>query len=238
MKKRKFDTDKIFWGLCFLAGAAALVASKMGYWPSVSILSILLTILFIWMLIKGICHVNFAEILFSIAFLACIYDEPLGITSLTPWTVLGAALLGSIGLSLIFPKAHGWHIHNHSECQPDIIDIPDDQVIQFENSFGSSIKYINSEDFLKAHLKSSFGEMKVYFDNAIIKQQTAQVKIEVSFGNMVLYIPKTWKIIDNTSVSFGAVDIKNPQTCEYQEGNPTLYLTGDVSFGGAEVYYI
>ena len=46
-------------------------------------------------LFKGIRNVNFWEILFSIAFICIIYDDQLGITALTPWTVLGAALLGS-----------------------------------------------------------------------------------------------------------------------------------------------
>lgn len=55
-------------------------------------------------LFNGIRNVNFWEILFSIAFICIIYDDWLGITALTPWTVLGAALLGSIGLSLIFKK--------------------------------------------------------------------------------------------------------------------------------------
>lgn len=238
MSQRHFNADKIFWGLCFLAGAAALILSKMGLWPSLSLFSILLTILFVWMLIKGLVHVNFGEILFSLAFLACIYDEPLGITALTPWTVLGAALLGSIGLSLLFPKKHHWHIHNAPVDNPEIIDIPDSETIRFDNSFGATIKYINSEDFVKADLETSFGEMKVYFDNAIIQHQTAQVKIEVSFGNMILYIPKTWKVIDNVGVSFGSVQVKNGDQCQYQEGNPTLYLIGEVSFGGAEIYYV
>lgn len=238
MNNRHFKADKIFWGLCFLAGAAALIVSKMGSWPTLSLFSIVLTILFVWLLIKGLVSRSFGEILFSIAFLACLYDESLGITELTPWTVLGAALLGSIGLNLLFPKKHHWHIHNHPTHTPEIVDIPDDQVIHFENSFGSTIKYINSENLVKARLETSFGEMKVYFDNAMIQQESAQVSVEVSFGNMVLYVPKTWKVIDNTSVSFGAVHIKNPDNCQYQEGNPTLYLVGDVSFAGTEIYYI
>lgn len=64
--------------------------------------SIILTVFFLWLFVEGIRNVNFWEILFSIAFICIIYDEPLGITALTPWTVLGAAFLGSIGLSLIF----------------------------------------------------------------------------------------------------------------------------------------
>lgn len=230
--------DKIFWGLCFLAGAVVLIASHLGYWPTVSLISIFLTILFIWMLVKGLAHLNFGEILFSIALLACIYDEPLGITELTPWPVLGAALLGTIGLDMIFPKTRHWHFRSTPKKDPHIIDVPDDKVIYFENAFGSSIKYINSEDFAKAHLETSFGEMKVYFDNAVIQQGSAQVYLEVSFGNMVLYVPKTWQVVDNTSVSFGALQIKNQEQCQYQDGSPTLYLTGEVSFGNASVFYV
>lgn len=241
MNNRRFNADKIFWGLCFLAGAVVLIASNSDYlnnWPNISFFQVIVTILFIWMLIKGLVHLDFGEILFSIAFLACIYDEELGITNLTPWPVLGAALLGTIGLGMIFPKKHHWHVHSQPKVTPDVIDVPDDKVIHFENSFGSSIKYINSEDFMKAHLESSFGEMKVYFDNAVIRQGSAQVVIEVSFGNMVLYVPKTWQIIDNTTVSFGSLHVKNPDQCQYQEGNPTLYLSGEVSFGGTEIYYV
>lgn len=241
MKNRNFNADKIFWGLCFLAGGVALIAGNMGYWedlPSLSVFHIIFTILFVWMLVKGLAHLNFGEILFSIALLACIYDEALGITNLTPWPVLGAALLGTIGLDMIFPKKHDWHIHSYPNSSPDVVDIPDDKVIHFENSFGSSIKHINSENFMKAHLESSFGEMKVYFDNAVIQEQSAQVVIDVSFGNMVLYVPKTWQIIDNTTVSFGALHIKNSDQCQHQEGSPVLYLSGKVSFGGTEIFYV
>lgn len=238
MSKRRFNADKIFWGFCFLGGAAALIFSKLGYLTDISILSVFLTILFLWMFIKGLATLNFGEILFSVALMACVYAKPLGITELTPWTVLGAALLGTIGLNLLFPKKHKWHVHSHPQKDEEVIDIPDEEVIHFSNSFGGTIKYINSDNFKKANLETSFGEMKAYFDNAVIQQGTAQVNIKASFGAMILYIPKTWKIVDNTSVSFGALEIKNPTTCEYQEGNPVLYITGEVAFGGAEIYYV
>lgn len=238
MKKRHFDADKFFWGFCFLAGAVALILSKLDYLPSLALIQIVLTIFFLWTLIKGLIHVSFGEILFSLAFLACIYDEILGITELTPWTVLGAALLGTIGLSLLFPRKRSRHIRRHPEMTPEVIDVPDDQIIQYENSFGSSIKYINSDNFQAAYLKCSFGEMKAYFDNAVIRQGNAQVKLKVSFGSMALYVPKTWQVIDNTSVSFGDVDFKNADRCQHQPDGPVLYLTGEVSFGSAVIFYI
>lgn len=91
-------------GLFFILAAVYVVVSKLWIMPEISVFSVLLTVFFIWLFLNGIRNVNFWEILFSIAFICIIYDDWLGITALTPWTVLGAALLGSIGLSLIFKK--------------------------------------------------------------------------------------------------------------------------------------
>lgn len=106
MKLRK-NSGKILWGLFFILAAVYVVVSKLWIMPEISVFSVLLTVFFIWLFLNGIRNVNFWEILFSIAFICIIYDDQLGITALTPWTVLGAALLGSIGLSLIFKKKSG-----------------------------------------------------------------------------------------------------------------------------------
>ena len=106
MKLRK-NSGKILWGLFFILAAVYVVVSKLWIMPEISVFSVLLTVFFIWLFLNGIRNVNFWEILFSIAFICIIYDDWLGITALTPWTVLGAALLGSIGLSLIFKKKSG-----------------------------------------------------------------------------------------------------------------------------------
>lgn len=221
-----------------------LILSKLGTLPDLSFVSIIFTIIFAWTFIKGIFTVNFFEILFSAAFLACIYDDMLGITALTPWTVLGAALLGSIGLSILFPRKHTWHIFHHAKSDDsiryaeDVIDIPDEDVIHMENSFGASIKYINSQNFRSAHLENSFGEMKVYYDNAITTEKQVYTKIDVAFGNMVLFVPKTWQVINNIDCSFGAVNIKNQKNYTPLPEAPVLVITGSVAFGGAEIIYV
>ena len=73
------NSGKIFWGLLFILAAAYLVACKFWSLPSISIFTILLTVFLVTIIIKGIKHVNFWEILFPIAFLCILYDEPLGI---------------------------------------------------------------------------------------------------------------------------------------------------------------
>jgi len=97
------NRNGIFWGLFLLLSAAILIGSqlhlisyKLGFW------TVVVTIFLVAVLIKSLVYLSIPGSVFSLAFIAILYAKPLGITAITPWTVLGAALLISIGLSLIF----------------------------------------------------------------------------------------------------------------------------------------
>ena len=226
---------KIFWGLFFILAAVYIVVSKFWILPEISVFSVLLTVFFIWLFIKGIMHRNFWEILFPIAFICIIYDEPLGITDLTPWTVLGAALLGSIGLSMIFKPKKGFLVNGDGSAIGVSSEQCTGEMIHCENNFGSQIKYINSDDFRSAHLENNFGTLNVYFDNAVIQGGIATVFVENNFGETVLYIPREWKVQNNITRSFGSVSEtgRNEGTSE-----STVCLQGDCSFGSIEIHYV
>ena len=168
-----------------------------------------------------------------------IFVDPAGVlTALTPWTVLGAALLGSIGLSLIFKKKSG-----HSPSISFEFDSDSDnedgkyigEIIKIDNNFGTAIKYVNSDNFCMADVDNSFGSLTVYFDNAIIQSGSAKIKVDNSFGETNLYIPKEWKTENNLGQAFGSV--KTHGVCEGSSNN-TLKLKGETSFGEINIYYI
>ena len=211
MKLRK-NSGKILWGLIFILAAVYVVVSKIYTLPVVSVWSILGTILCIWIVFQGIKHVNFWEILFPLAFICMIYDEQLGITELTPWSVLGAALLGSIGLSMIFKKkGQGFSVSfDHDSGDDEDVENCIGESIHIDNSFGSTIKYVNSDNFCKA-------------------------KVENSFGETNLYIPKEWKTDNEIGQTFGSVQIHG--ISEGTSSN-TLKLKGEVSFGEVNIHYI
>lgn len=226
--------ERIFWGIFFIAGALFLIVNAVGLLGDIGIWSILLTVILGACLIKSIFHKSVTGILFSIAFLCIVYAEPLGIQALTPWPVLGAALLGSIGISFLYrPERH--YDYHHFITGTETVETADDAQIHFNTSFGGSIKYINSDDFQNAKLSCSFGSMKVYFDNAVIKNEEAIIYIDVSFGGMELYIPKTWNVVNQVSSAFGGLDEKNRNT---STGTPTVRLVGKMSFSGVEIVYI
>ena len=232
------NNGKIFWGLLFILAAAYMIVSKMGILPDINIFTVLLTVFLGWLIFKGIRHVNFSEILFPIAFLCILYDEPLGITALTPWTVLGAALLGSIGLGMIFKPKKGVHVEfqNHLGEGSDVnTEQGTGEKIHFENNFGESIKYINSDNFMKGHFENNFGSMSVYFDNAIIQSGGAVAYVECNFGEIQLFIPKEWKVANYMSHSFGNIEERG--FCE-GTSNSMLTLNGEANFGNIVIHYI
>ncbi|PJI07268.1 MULTISPECIES: LiaF transmembrane domain-containing protein [Clostridium] len=231
--------ERIFWGVLFILIGIFLIISKLGYFHNVNVVSLILTIFLVIIIVKSVPHLNFAGILFPIAFICIIYDKQLGITSITPWTVLIAALLGSIGLSMIFHKHVEW-FNFHSRCNYgdykfEKVDVNDGKCVRFKTSFGSSMKYINTNDFEEADLECSFGSMNVYFDNAVMSNNNAVVRINVSFSGMELYIPKSWRVVNKTKVFLGAITEKNRSS---DTTTNTLTLVGDVSFAGVEIIYI
>ncbi len=235
----KLNKNRLFWGVTFILTAVFLIVGKLGYLEDLSIFSMIFTVFLGAIVVKSIYPVNFAGILFPLAFLGIIYDKQLGIENLTPWTVLAVAALGSIGLSMVFYNKKMFHPHHHVfGVEPydfEVIDVEDENHVRQSTSFGESSKYINSEDFKQADLECSFGAMKVYFDHAQVQDSQVLVRVHVSFAGMELYVPKEWAIDNQVRASFGAVEEKNNHVA-----NETvkMVLVGDVSFGAIEITYI
>jgi predicted membrane protein len=224
---------KVFWGLFFIVAAVFVIINQLGYYTDVNLFTLLCTILIIPILLKSLYKINFTGIFFSIAFLCILYREPLNLESITPIPVLLAALFFSIGFSIMFDKHRLFRRYN---CNFDqVINEADLDSVDLNVNFGSSIKYVNSEDFKSANLRCSFGAMEVYFDNAKIIGDSAIINLDVSFGGVELYIPKEWKIIENVDVTLGGIEQKRTKKQDYEK---TVTLTGRVNLAGVEIHYI
>lgn len=237
MKRRK----EVFWGILFLLGALFIIVNKLGYFQDIGVFTVLFTVVLAGILIESIFHRSFGGILFPLAFLCILYDKPLGIEELTPWPVLIVAVLGTIGLNMIFQsKGKSWKYYSHCgwdhEKYKEVIEEETDEMVNCEVSFSSTTKYINSAHFRNGNLEVAFGSMAVYFDNAILEEGRAAVNVEVSFGNMELYIPRDWKVVLNMDNSFGGC--KEHGKCNAGSEENVLMINGEVSFGGLEIHYI
>lgn len=229
--------ERIFWGVLLILVGASLIINKLGYFPEVNTFKLMITAFLVVIIVKSIVHLSFEGILFPLAFICILFDDQLGITSITPWTVLIAAFLGSAGLSMIFKSSNKWdnkhHHNNHHKFEK--VDVEEGDYIRFENSFGSSIKYVNTDNFEQGEIKCSFGGLTVYFDNARMKNEEAILRLDVSFAGVELYIPRSWRIENKVNISLGGITEKNKGD---QITTNTLTIVGDVKFAGVEIIYV
>ncbi|WP_099974155.1 MULTISPECIES: LiaF transmembrane domain-containing protein [Lactobacillaceae] len=231
-----------FWGVFFVLGAAILAASQMnlityniGFW------SILASVFLVAAFVQSLVHMQVTGAVFSLAFLAMIFSKPLGISSLVPWTVIGIAVLLSIGLSLIFrpliirehqrryvnyyKKKIMSYGQNFGNSDVKTVDNPD---VNVQVRMSQGIRYIESDDFRSANITVSMGDAKVYFENVTVEDE-ASIYVDCSLGNVDLFIPREWNInnrINNTlsGLSESGRPVKGDGPKVNIEGN--LYLSG------------
>lgn len=245
MKDNKnMDGRNVVLGALFLIGAIALLINKLGFLNillgGMSFFQIIVTVFLVGVLVKGMSKHSFGQILFSVAFIIIVNDKVLHMEAFTPWTVLGAAALGTIGLHLMFPNVKSGYGRfvtiNGREvtAAPVTAETRQGSMICFENCFGQSVKYVSGE-ISRVKLDNSFGFLQVYFTDAQLKDGTAEVIMDGAFGSTILYVPADWKVITNVSHAFGGAGERgqcNP------EGNIQLYVRGNVAFGRIEIRYI
>lgn len=224
----------VFWGLFFIVGGILVIANQLGYLVNLNLFSLFCTILLIPIIIKSAIHLCWGGIFFPIALLGIIYAGPLGITNLVPWPILIAALFATIGFSfIIHPKKYEISMEN-SEHFDQIINNPDSNVVSCKVSFGSSIKYVNTDCFETGKFECSFGALKVYFNQTEVKEKEPVIYLDASFSGVEIYVPKTWKLINRVNCSLGGIEEKNVDS----SANIPVRLEGNVKFSGVEIIHV
>lgn len=225
----------LFWGVYLILAATVLVLAGLNLFPNEDIFKISAFLLVIPIVVKSAWHLMFGGVFFPLAIVLII----LNITNLSWWVILLVALLCTIGCHLIFGNPHvdcasSFRNSNNPNNFGTVVDTSDEDVINYSVNFGSSIKYINTDNFKRANLKCSFGALAVYFDNAKINPEGAEIYVDVSFGAIELYIPRNWKIVNNANVTLAGIDEKGRADAN---GIP-VKLLGNVSLAGIEIVYI
>lgn len=239
----------VFRGVLLIAIAIFLILNQVGVITAgISAWNIVIGGFFVGLLIRGITERSFPGIFFSLAFLWIIFDEVLGFHGISSWTVILIAVLLSIGFSYLFPQKYHGHTSKEKEIKWDdyeegdkvgeyqkVVEESTENSVYCSNSFGAATKYVNSNHLQRATLECSFGEMKVYFDNAVIENKTVEICVHVSFGSLELYIPREWNVVQNGNVFAGSINEKNRN---FSDGVPVVQLVGDVSFGAVTIIYV
>ena len=231
-----------FWGILFLLSAIFVIASQVDSFKRIGLLSYIATALLLVLAGISLFDLNFFGAFIPLAFIYMIFQQPLGMVRISAWLLLFAAVLTSIGFSILF-RRHPKHKAIRC-CEGNdkgkfsyASDKMDGNLVYAKVSFGSSSKYVHSDCLKRGEFHVSFGFMEVYFDQAQLSPEGAEVFVDVSFGAIELYIPRHWNVENNVHASLGGVE-EARRFNNASENSPKLTLTGNVSLGGLEINYI
>lgn len=229
--------NNIFWGVVLLLAGVYIIIHRLGFLPDVNIVRLAVAVVCAVVFVRSLIRIEFGGTLFSLAILAILFSRELNLSAITPWPVLVAALLGSIGLDMIFGSRTGRFRRGKRDAVLDGTAefISGDEIV-VRCLFNGTKKSISSDDFTKAKLFCKFGGLEVSFDDAVIQKGTASVELDVNFGGVELYVPQSWQVANHIDCMFGSVD-EHRRSRDAGEG-PTLVLDGNVRFGGVDIYRI
>ena len=230
---------KYFGGIIFILAAIALVVVKV-MCAEVNFWSIFFSIVFLAGVISGLIKLDWSRALFSAAFFIIINDEFLHMEQFTPWTVLGVALLGSIGLGILFPgkkrkhkkvvgNMNGWTALDEETMASDA------EVIEKKVVCGDSTDYIQSQNLREVNLKCVCGEASIYLHQAALANNRAKVNVNLVMGEAHVYVPEDWTVVTDVSYVLGEED--NPLE-GMAKGENKILIDGKVVLGEIHVHYI
>lgn len=212
-----------------------LIRFNIGFW------TIIFTIFFFWILIKGLLSKSIFQVTLPLTILAMMYAKPLHIEALVPWPLIFVGILVTIGLSLIFRRRKRFYtdfvdfnsstnkqINNEEEWDLD------DSIVDMEVKFTSAIRYVRTNDFKHGSIKLTASEAKVYFDEAQIIEQ-ADIIIRATASDLKLYVPKTWRVDNQISNIVSEISEKNNPS---NVTNADLKLRGTVSASSVKIFYV
>ena len=228
-----------FWGVFFVLAAVFVIATQIpssfaviGFW------SIAAAVLLAAVFIQSLVRLNFFGVFLSLAIAYMLFHGSLALPWLSPWLLLLAAVLLSIGFHIIFGRSHKRRYEQrHGDKTDDgyrTIEDVDGNNPTVKVSFGSSSKYIHADTLKSGRFSCSFGSLSVYFDQAQLASDGADLYVDCSFGEIKLFFPREWNVVDNLTTSLGG--IRNDSRADRVDSAlPAVTLTGGASFGSIEI---
>lgn len=105
----------------------------------------------------------------------------------------------------------------------------------YSAKLNSATKYVYSNNFKRAELYCSMADLKVYFNQAVLNEQGAEIYVSCSLGSIELYLPKHWRVNDQVSATLG--DVKD-YTRTNEVYGPMVNIVGNVNLGDLKIIYI
>jgi len=232
MKKAR----NIFWGIFFIAATIFLIASQLGSFIEIGFWSLFATVILVAIIIQSAIYRAWWGIFISAALVYLIYQAPLALPYISPWILIIGSIFLSIGFHFLFKPKNKYAEYANMHINNQSTGTDDDNNPIINVNFGNTVRYLRSDCLKSGTFTAHFGNLEVYFDQARLDPEGAEIYVDCNFGAIKLFVPRTWLVIDKVHSGMGGVSTKNHPQLEANP--PTLTITGSINMGGLEIMYI
>lgn len=243
MKKRNL------WGLFLIFCAFYLIADVAGWLVNMpGLFTTVVSMLLIGVSLSSVMKMDFYGMIMPLSFIAVLFSEKLNIDENT-WSIVFAAFLLSSGLSVLFKKKNKRKISysknfggnrtfefSSDDEEGSDTQYSDEDHLKVEVSFSSRTRYVRSDNFTRADLECDFGQLDVYFTDVQFNPVQSEIVVDCNFGNINLYLPSYISVDNRVEVTLGSNG--DDGINHFVEGAPVLRISGDVTLGALNIYYI
>ena len=225
-QRRSYRT--IVWGLVLILAAVVLILNGLGisFGFGITPWRIIIGVLLLAWLIYEIIRLKFSDIIFPIAFLFLVFQGPIAKAVgyekeqiLSPWIVLLAAFLLSIGVQTLFKRKSEVIINGHTVTSENKGD-----------RIGNHTVYFDATDLSDATIREHLGTVDVYFSNADAYPGDGKITVTENLGMVKLHLPNEWNVVTYTKGNLGKISIPDHEVTG--DKNITIAVTenlGEVS---------
>ncbi len=160
------------------------------------------------------------------------------ITYSLSWGIVWPVLVILLGLTILldkfYPNRHGkWSQHVGDRAKSEFSD--NAGYIDYDSAFSEETRKVTAEEFTGADLDVSFGKYTLDLTAIQSVRAGAILDVDVSFGSLEIWLPRTVQVHTNSDKAFGSIQMKGSADADAPY---SVDLRGDVSFGSLEIRYM
>jgi len=124
---------------------------------------------------------------------------------------------------------------NRGRSMPQVTCTTENGILDYAASFGEDHCHVSMDRLLEGRISTSFGDYTVDLTEVEEIEEHCNIDTSCSFGELMLLVPKRYRVHCQNSTSFASVEISGKPD-DTPQGN--LSISADVSFGSVNIKYV
>lgn len=219
------------FGICSLVLAGLLTLELLGIRMTETHSIILGTVFFVGVIMYFIRKKQWGMTILVIVLLFNMYNEHYHFLPkhIDIWPIVFIIGLTWIGIQLLF-KEH--YVRKRVTIKDNVVSYAQDSISVL---FSDTVRHVDlskTDQDVSVH----FASLKVYVDDVINRNEDMQLDVTITFGELLLFVPKHIRVENKVNTIFGEVRTENISTTNNK--TQTLYISGNVLFGEVTIIAI